>query len=174
MPLETPLVIIGSSLLGILLVVGVAIRLFSGGAAVQAPPHATEQISLTGVRPVATAAAQAGAVPVTQVSFPAKTPVVDIEVNSGGTAGQEPVEIAVSLGEPAHTISKNEYVLVPIRGHGHPAFTARFVIRARQLLGDHHLPRRAPGIHELRRPLRCGPLSAPPAGLPHSRPRSRR
>jgi hypothetical protein len=32
-------------------------------------------------------------------------------VNSGGTAGQEPVEIAVSLGEPAHTISKNEYVL---------------------------------------------------------------
>jgi hypothetical protein len=108
---RAPLVIIGSSLLGILLVIGVAVRLFSGGAAVQAPPHATEQISLTGVRPVATAAAQAGAVPVTQVSFPAKTPVVNIEVNSGGTAGQEPVEIAVSLGEPAHTISKNEYVL---------------------------------------------------------------
>jgi hypothetical protein len=106
-----PLAVIGSSLLGFLLIAGVAVRLFSGSAAVQAPASATEQISLTGVRPVAAAPAQAGASPTTQVSFPAKTSVVDIEVNSANAAGQQPVEIAVALGHPAQTISENSYVL---------------------------------------------------------------
>jgi hypothetical protein len=37
--------------------------------------------------------------------------VVDIEVSSGGAAGQEPVEIAVALGHPAQIITENAYVL---------------------------------------------------------------
>lgn len=106
-----PLTIIGSSLFGILLVAGVAVRLWTGSAAVQPPTHASQQISLTGVRPVATSAAQSGASPTTQVSFPARTPVIDIEVNSGGAAGQEPVQITVALDSPAKTISENAYVL---------------------------------------------------------------
>lgn len=103
--------IIGSTLIGILLIAGVAVRLLSGSAAVQPHTRATQQISLTGVRPVATAAAQGGASPTTQISFPAGTPVVDIEVNSGGAAGQEPVEIAVALGHPAQVITEDAYVL---------------------------------------------------------------
>jgi hypothetical protein len=106
-----PLAIIGSGLVGILLIAGVAVRLLNGSAAVHPQTHATQQISLTGVRPVATAAAQGGASPTTQVSFPAKTPVVDIEVNSGGAAGQQPVEISVALGHPAQIITENAYVL---------------------------------------------------------------
>jgi hypothetical protein len=105
--------VIGASLLGLLLIAGVAIHMFSGGSAVSPPAHTTQQISLTGVRPVATAATQGGASPTTQVSFPASTSVVNIEVNSGGTAGQEPVEIAVGLGHPAQTITQNAYVLAP-------------------------------------------------------------
>jgi len=107
-----PLVVIGSSLLGILLIAGLAIRLFTGSAAVLPSSRATQQISLTGVRPVATAAVQ-GASPVTQVSFPARTAVVNIEVNSGGAAGQQPVEIAVAVGHPAQVVSDNAYVLAP-------------------------------------------------------------
>jgi hypothetical protein len=106
-----PLAVLGSSLLGVVLIAAVAIRVVMGSPASQSPAHVTEQISLTGVRPVATAAAQAGASPVTQVSFPAKTSVIDIEVNSGGAAGQQPVEIAVALGHPAQTITENAYVL---------------------------------------------------------------
>lgn len=108
-----PLAVIGSSLLGVLLIAAVAVRIVIGSPAAQSPAHATEPISLTGVRPVATAAAQQGASPVTQVSFPARTSVVDIEVNSGRAAGQQPVEIAVALGHPAQTISENAYVLDP-------------------------------------------------------------
>lgn len=110
-PSRLPLAIIGSSLVGILVIGGVALHLLTGSAAVHPQTHATQQISLTGIRPVATAAAQDGASPTTQVSFPAKTPVVDIEVNSGGAAGQEPVEIAVALGHPAQIITENAYVL---------------------------------------------------------------
>jgi hypothetical protein len=106
-----PGAVIGASVLGVLLIAAVAIRMVIGGPAVHSPAPVTQQISLTGVRPVATAAAQAGSSPVTQVSFPAKTSVIDIEVNSGGAAGQQPVEIAVSLGHPAQTISENAYVL---------------------------------------------------------------
>jgi hypothetical protein len=106
-----PLAVLGSSLLGVVLIGAVAIRMVIGSPASQSPAHVTEQISLTGVRPVATAAAQPGASPVTQVSFPAKTSVIDIEVNSGSAAGQQPVEIAVALGHPPQTITENAYVL---------------------------------------------------------------
>ena len=64
-------------------------------------------------RPVAAAPPTGGAVPVTQVSFPAMTAVVDIEVNSGGAAGQAPVQVVVTLGQPAQTIIQNDYVLSP-------------------------------------------------------------
>ena len=103
-----PIRVVGSTVL--VLVALVLVRLFNSGAAVQAPTHSIGQISLTGVRPVASAPA-AGAVPVTQVSFPAKSSVVDIEVNSGGAAGQAPVQVVVTVGEPAHTIIDNAYVL---------------------------------------------------------------
>ncbi len=108
-----PLAIIGSSLVGVLLIAGLAIRLFTSSTAAEPPAHGIQQISLTGVRPVATAAAPGGASPITQVSFPARTAVVDIEVNSGGAAGQQPVEIAVALGHPSQTITANAYVLDP-------------------------------------------------------------
>jgi hypothetical protein len=39
--------------------------------------------------------------------------VVDIEVNSGGSAGQAPVQVLVTLGQPAQTIIQNAYVLSP-------------------------------------------------------------
>jgi hypothetical protein len=109
----TPLVIIGSGLLGAALIAMVAIRLLQAGATVQTPTHITQQIALTGVRPVAAAPPAAGVAAETQVSFPAKTSVVDIEVNSGAAAGQAPVQVAVALGDPAETIIQNAYVLNP-------------------------------------------------------------
>jgi hypothetical protein len=39
--------------------------------------------------------------------------VVDIEVNSGGAAGQTPVQVVVTAGQPAQTIIQNDYVLSP-------------------------------------------------------------
>lgn len=104
-----PIAVIGSTFL--VLVVVIAVHLFNGGAAVQAPTHSIGRISLTGVRPVASAPASGGAVPATQVSFPAMTTVVDIEVNSGGAAGQAPVQMVVTAGQPAQTIINNAYVL---------------------------------------------------------------
>lgn len=103
-----PIGVVGSSVLVVLAVI--LVHLFNSGATVPAPTHSIGQISLTGVRPVASAPA-AGAVPVTQVSFPARTSVVDIEVNSGGAAGQAPVQVLVTVGEPAQTIIDNAYVL---------------------------------------------------------------
>lgn len=110
---RTPVAIIGSSLIGLVVIAVVAIRLLHGGAAVQAPSPARGEISLTGVRPVASAPAAGTAVPVTQVSFPARTSVVDIEVNSGGAGGQAPVQVVVTLGQPAQAIIQNDYVLSP-------------------------------------------------------------
>jgi hypothetical protein len=104
-----PFAVIGSSFL--VLVAVIAVHLLNTGTAVQAPTHSIGQISLTGVRPVASAPAAGGAVPVTQVSFPAKTTVVDIEVNSGGAAGQAPVQVVVTVGQPAQTVIANAYVL---------------------------------------------------------------
>jgi hypothetical protein len=104
-----PIAVIGSSF--IVLVAVIAAHLLTSGAMVQGPTHSLGPISLTGVRPVASAPAASGAVPVTQVSFPAKTTVVDIEVNSGGAAGQAPVQVLVTVGQPAQTIIDNAYVL---------------------------------------------------------------
>ena len=39
--------------------------------------------------------------------------MVDIEVNSGGSAGQAPVHVVVALGQTAQTIIQNDYVLSP-------------------------------------------------------------
>ena len=106
-----PLAVIGSSFLVLVLIAAIAGRLIGAGAPVQAPARPTQQISLTGVRPVASAPAGAGTLPATQVSFPARTSVVDIEVNSGGAAGQAPVHIVVTLGQPEQTVIQNDYVL---------------------------------------------------------------
>jgi hypothetical protein len=103
--------VFGSSLLGVALIAFVAVRLLMGASAVPAPTRSTQELSLTGVRPVAAAPALDGAVPATQVSFPAKTSVVDIEVNSGGQVSQAPVQIVVTVGQPAQTIIQNAYVL---------------------------------------------------------------
>ncbi|GEM_PF-2314391 len=106
-----PLAIIGSSFLGLVLIAAIAIRLLSGGTAVQTPRSSIGRIALTGVRPVAAAPSDTGSVPATQVSFPAKTEVVDIEVNSGRAAGEAPVHIVVSVGQPEQTIIASDYVL---------------------------------------------------------------
>jgi hypothetical protein len=106
-----PLAIVGSGIVALILISVVAVHFLSGGAVVQTPSRSTTQIQLTGVRPLASEPAAGGTVPATQVSFPAKTSVVDIEVNSGGPAGQAPVHIVVSVGQPAHTIIQNDYVL---------------------------------------------------------------
>ena len=81
-----PIAVVGSSFIVLLAVI--AVHLLTSGTAVQAPTHSLGPISLTGVRPVASAPAASGAIPVTQVSFPAKTSVVDIEVNSGEPQGR--------------------------------------------------------------------------------------
>jgi len=107
---RTPLAVIGSSVVALILITVVAVHFLSGGAAVLTPSQSTTKILLTGVRPLASAPAS-GAVPATQVSFPARTAVVDIEVNSGGQAGQAPVHIVVTAGQPAQTIIQNDYVL---------------------------------------------------------------
>jgi hypothetical protein len=105
------LAVIGSGLLGVALIAVVAIHLLDVGAGVQPPAHPSAQITLTDVRPLASAASADGVVPATQVSFPPKTSVVDIEVGSGRAAGDAPVQIAVALGDPAQTITNNAYVL---------------------------------------------------------------
>jgi hypothetical protein len=107
---KLPLVI-ASGLISVVLIAAIAFRLLQGGAPGQPPAQPTGEISLTGVRPVASAPAAGGAAPLTQVSFPANTTVVDIEVNSGGAAGQAPVQVVVTLGQPAQTIIQNDYVL---------------------------------------------------------------
>ena len=105
-----PFAIIGSSFLGLVLIAAITIRVLSGGTVVHPPGSSTGKIALTGVRPVAAAPSVAGALPATQVSFPAKTAVVDIEVNSGGAAGA-PVHVVVTIGQPAQTIIQSDYVL---------------------------------------------------------------
>jgi hypothetical protein len=106
---RTPFAIIGSSLLAVALVAVIGVHFLSGAPA-RGPAHSVQQISLTGVRPVAAPPA-GGALPATQVSFPARTAVVDIEVNSGGAAGQAPVHILVTMGQPPQMVLANDYVL---------------------------------------------------------------
>jgi hypothetical protein len=103
-----PAAIVGSSVVGLVLVL-VVLHLLQSSGAVRSP--APSQIALTGIRPVATAPPAGGAVPQTQVSFPANTSTVDIEVNSGRAGGQAPVRIVVTVGQPAQTIIQHDYVL---------------------------------------------------------------
>jgi hypothetical protein len=76
-----------------------------------APATRTAQIALTAVRPVAPSAPVGGVVPPTQVSFPAGTSTISIDVNSSEATGHAPVEIRVSVGQPGQTLIDHEYVL---------------------------------------------------------------
>jgi hypothetical protein len=101
--------LIGAGVIGLIVVLAIGLRLLP--ASRPSPPPVTAQIALTAVRPVAPAAPVGGVVPPTQISFPAGTSTVSIDVNSGGTAGQAPVEIVVSVGQPAQTFFDHSYVL---------------------------------------------------------------
>ena len=75
----------------------------------------------------------AGAVPATQVSFPAGTSTVSIEVEPAGGRGQAPVEIVVSVGQPAATIIDNNYILDSSGATLDPAQPADRQLSARRL-----------------------------------------
>ncbi len=105
-----PAVIIGSGLVGVILAVALGLRLLPSPTH-PAPAQVTSPVALTAVRPVASPAQVAGAVPATQVSFPAGTSTVSIEVDAAAAARQAPVEIVVSVGQPAATIIDNNYIL---------------------------------------------------------------
>jgi hypothetical protein len=101
--------LIGAGLIALIVVLAIAVRLLP--AARNPPPAVTAQIALTAVRPVASSAPVGGVFPPTQISFPAGTSTVSIDVNAGGQGGQAPVEILVSVGQPAQTLIDHEYVL---------------------------------------------------------------
>ncbi len=103
--------VIGSTLLGVVLVVFVLVRVLAGGTVAPRPPDVTGQIALTGVRPVSPMAPSSGVVPNTQVSFPARTATVNIEVHSGATSVNAPVQVVVSVGRSSQRIFENDYVL---------------------------------------------------------------
>ena len=147
---DFPLAIIGSSLLGVLVIAGgrrpPADR-EPGGPARRA--RATEPISLTGVRPVAHGCRCQGRVTRHPgVVSRAGPSVVDIEVELGTRrrpgARRDRGERRPARRRPSST---NAYVLNPSGRHGDPADAARSRVRARRLHGDHHLPGRTPRIH---------------------------
>jgi hypothetical protein len=104
-----PAAIIGAGLVG-LVIVGIGFRLHPSTSH-SGPSRATSPISLTAVRPVAAPARAGGSIPATQVSFPARTSTVSIEVDAAATARQAPVEIVVSVGQPATIFLDNAYIL---------------------------------------------------------------
>jgi hypothetical protein len=104
-----PVAIIGGSVIGIVAILAVVLRLIPSAPAT--PNTVITQVALTAVRPVASSPPVGGPVPPTQISFPAGTKTVSIDVNSATAKGQAPVEIVVSLGDPALTILDNDYVL---------------------------------------------------------------
>jgi len=104
-----PAALIGAGVIGLIVVLVIAVRLLP--ASRSTPTPVTTQIALTAVRPVASSAPVAGVNPPTQISFAAGTSTVSIDVNSGGKPGQAPVEILVSVGQPAQTLIDHEYVL---------------------------------------------------------------
>ncbi len=111
-----PAAIVGSSLLALLVIVVVLLKLLPGVSPAPAPSATagpTDHVALTAVRPVAPAAPGGGAMLPTQVSFPAGTATVDIEVSSGGVAVQAPVSVSVSVGQPARTVIVATYLLNP-------------------------------------------------------------
>ncbi len=107
---RSPALIIGSGLVGVILAVSLGLRLLPAPTH-PAPAQVTSPVSLTAVRPVAAPARAGGAVPATQVSFPSGTSTVSIEVDAAAAARQAPVEIVVSVGQPAATIIDNNYIL---------------------------------------------------------------
>ena len=114
LPIEPPAhhrfpALIGAGVIALIVVPAIAVRLLP--AAHNTPPPATAQIALTAVRPVASSAAISGVIPPTQISFPAGTATVSIDVNSGGKGGQAPVEMVVTVGQPSQTLIDREYVL---------------------------------------------------------------
>jgi hypothetical protein len=101
--------LIGAGVIGLIAVLVIGLRLLP--ASRPSPPPVTAPIALTAVRPVASSAPVGGVVPPTQISFPAGTSTVSIDVNSARKAGQAPVEIVVSVGQPAQTLIDHSYVL---------------------------------------------------------------
>jgi hypothetical protein len=101
--------IIGSAVIGLIVILVLVLRLLH--SAPGAPTAVTGQIALTDVRPVASSGPLAGTLPPTQVSFPAGTATVSIDVNSGTRAGQAPVEIVVTVGPLTQSIIDRNYVL---------------------------------------------------------------
>jgi hypothetical protein len=104
-----PAAMIGAGVIGLIVILAIGLRLLP--ASRTTPPAVTAQIALTAVRPVASSASAGDVIPPTQISFPAGTSTVSIDVNSGGKAGQAPVEILVRVGQPAQTLIDHEYVL---------------------------------------------------------------
>jgi hypothetical protein len=100
--------LIGAGVIGLIVVLVIGLRLLP--ASRPSPAPITTQIALTAVRPVSSAPV-GGVIPPTQISFPAGTSTVSIDVNSGKKAGQAPVEILVSLGQPEQTVIDHSYVL---------------------------------------------------------------
>jgi hypothetical protein len=105
----TRIAAIGAGVIALIVVLVIGLRLLP--AARPAAPPVTAQIALTAVRPVASSAPIGGVIPPTQISFPAGTSTVSIDVNSGRKAGQSPVEILVSVGQPSQTLIDHSYVL---------------------------------------------------------------
>lgn len=105
-----PTTIIGAGLVGLVVAAAVGIHLLPS-APPSAPAQVTTPVALTAVRPVAAPARAGGSIPTTQVSFPAGTSTVSIEVDAAATRQQAPVEIVVSVGQPAAAIIDNNYIL---------------------------------------------------------------
>jgi hypothetical protein len=101
--------IVGTALIGLAVILVITLRVLPAPPA--APTAVTGEIALTAVRPVASSNPAGGLLPPTQISFPAGTSTVSIVVNSGGPAGHAPVEIRVSVGQPAQTLIDREFVL---------------------------------------------------------------
>jgi hypothetical protein len=101
--------LIGAGVIGLVVALVIGLRLLP--ASRPSPPPVTDQIALTAVRPVASSAPVGGVIPPTQISFPVGTSTVSIDVNSGPEVGQAPVEILVSVGQPAQTLIDHSYVL---------------------------------------------------------------
>ena len=104
-----PAAIVGAGLIGLALILVITLRVLP--APRPGPTAVTGQIALTAVRPVASSAPAGGLLPPTQISFPAGTQTVSIVVNSGAPAGHAPVEIQVSVGQPAQTLIDHTFVL---------------------------------------------------------------
>lgn len=106
-----PSAFIGSGLVGLVVIVALGLHLLPSPSHTPAPAQVTSPVALTAVRPVAAPAHVGGPIPATQVSFPAGTSTVSIEVQSGAAARQAPVEIVVNVGQPAAAIIDNNYIL---------------------------------------------------------------